>query len=36
VEARAKRIMTQETAALLPGMPVEVESTICDNWSQKK
>jgi DNA polymerase I-like protein with 3'-5' exonuclease and polymerase domains len=36
IEAWAKRIMIEEMAALLPGVPVEVESTICDNWSQKK
>jgi DNA polymerase I-like protein with 3'-5' exonuclease and polymerase domains len=36
VEAWAKRIMVKEMAALLPGMPVEVESTVCDNWSQKR
>jgi DNA polymerase I-like protein with 3'-5' exonuclease and polymerase domains len=36
IEMWAKRIMVEEMASLLPGMPVEVESTICDNWSQKR
>jgi DNA polymerase I-like protein with 3'-5' exonuclease and polymerase domains len=36
VEAWAVRVMVEETGALLPGIPVRVESTICERWSQKK
>jgi DNA polymerase I-like protein with 3'-5' exonuclease and polymerase domains len=36
IQAWAKGVIIEEMGKLLPGMPVAVESTICDNWSQKK
>jgi DNA polymerase-1 len=31
----AHRVMVEEMAEILPGMPVEVESRVCANWGQK-
>ena len=36
IEVWAKRIMVEEMATLLPGVPVEVESRVCSNWGESK
>jgi DNA polymerase-1 len=36
VENWAANVMVQEMAKLLPGIPVKIEHTICERWSQKQ